>query len=79
MGETQGFMKLVVDAESDAILGGAILGPGGDESIHAVLGAMAAGRTATDLARTVHIHPTVSELWPTVAGALSPKPDVGTD
>ncbi len=71
-GETQGFMKIVVDAASDAILGAAILGVGGDEAIHAVLDTMAAGRTATDLQQTMHIHPTVAELLPTIAGELKP-------
>lgn len=71
-GETAGFMKIVVDAESNAILGASILGVGGDEAIHAVIDTMAAGRTATELAQTMHIHPTVSELLPTIAGALKP-------
>ncbi|RBP09064.1 pyruvate/2-oxoglutarate dehydrogenase complex dihydrolipoamide dehydrogenase (E3) component [Roseiarcus fermentans] len=69
-GETQGFIKVVVDRDSDAILGAAILGVGGDEAIHGVIEAMAAGRTATDYTRVVAIHPTVSELVPTVFGAL---------
>jgi len=72
-GETQGFMKVVVDAESDAILGAAILGVGGDEAVHAILDTMAAGRTAGMLQRTMHIHPTVSELIPTVLSELQPK------
>jgi pyruvate/2-oxoglutarate dehydrogenase complex dihydrolipoamide dehydrogenase (E3) component len=71
-GETQGLMKIVVDADSDAILGAAILGTGGDEAIHSVLAMMAAGKTATTLAHTMHIHPTVSELIPTMAGELKP-------
>jgi pyruvate/2-oxoglutarate dehydrogenase complex dihydrolipoamide dehydrogenase (E3) component len=71
-GETQGFMKVVVDGQSDAILGAAILGPGGDEAIHGVIEAMAAGATATAYRRVVAIHPTVSELVPTVFGELSP-------
>ena len=71
-GETQGFMKVVVDGQSDAILGAAILGPGGDEAIHGVIEAMAAGVTATAYRRVVAIHPTVSELVPTVFGELSP-------
>jgi pyruvate/2-oxoglutarate dehydrogenase complex dihydrolipoamide dehydrogenase (E3) component len=71
-GETQGFMKVVVDGQSDAILGAAILGPGGDEAIHGVIEAMAAGITATAYTRVVAIHPTVSELVPTVFGELSP-------
>ncbi len=71
-GEAQGFMKIVVDAESDAILGGAILGPGGDEAVHAILDMMQTGKTADTLRRTVHIHPTVAELIPTIAGELKP-------
>ncbi|WP_341677961.1 FAD-containing oxidoreductase [Niveibacterium sp. SC-1] len=69
-GETQGFIKVVVDAQSGAILGAAILGVGGDEAIHAVLDSMAAGRTAADMRATMHIHPTVSELIPTTFGEL---------
>ena len=71
-GETQGFMKVVVDRDSDAILGAAILGVGGDEAIHAVIEAMAAGVTVTAYTRAVPIHPTVAELVPTVFGELSP-------
>jgi pyruvate/2-oxoglutarate dehydrogenase complex dihydrolipoamide dehydrogenase (E3) component len=71
-GETQGFMKVVVDADTDAILGGAILGVEGDEAIHSVLDVMATGRPYTALQRTVHIHPTVAELIPTVLGELKP-------
>jgi pyruvate/2-oxoglutarate dehydrogenase complex dihydrolipoamide dehydrogenase (E3) component len=70
-GETQGFMKVVVDADTDAILGAAILGVEGDEAIHAVLDVMSAGGTAETMRRTVHIHPTVSELIPTVFGELA--------
>jgi pyruvate/2-oxoglutarate dehydrogenase complex dihydrolipoamide dehydrogenase (E3) component len=70
--ETLGFMKIVIDAETDAILGAAILGTGGDEAIHAVLDSMAAGTSATALARTMHIHPTVSELIPTIAAEAKP-------
>jgi pyruvate/2-oxoglutarate dehydrogenase complex dihydrolipoamide dehydrogenase (E3) component len=71
-GEAEGFMKIVVDADSDMILGGAVLGPGGDEAVHVILDMMQAGQTATSLAHTVHIHPTVSELLPTIAGELKP-------
>src|SRR5271155_600521 len=71
-GETLGFMKVVVDRDSDAILGAAILGVGGDEAIHGVIEAMAAGVTATAYTRAVAIHPTVSELVPTVFGGLTP-------
>ena len=70
-GETQGFMKLIVDGETDQILGAAILGTGGDEAIHAVLIAMNAGVSASDYARAVPIHPTVSELIPTVLGEIA--------
>lgn len=71
-GETQGFMKVVVDADTDAILGAAILGVEGDEAIHTILDSMAAKQPYTTLQRTMHIHPTVSELIPTVLGELSP-------
>ena len=71
-GETQGFMKVVVDAGSKAILGAAILGLNGDEVVHALLDVMASGGTATTVARTMHIHPTVSEYLPTLMGDLRP-------
>ena len=71
-GETRGFIKVVADHDSDAILGAAILGVGGDEAIHGVIEAMAAGLTATAYTRVVAIHPTVSELVPTAFGELSP-------
>ena len=70
--ETIGFMKLVVDAGTDAILGAAFLGTSGDEAIHTVLDIMQAGGNATTLAHTMHIHPTVCELVPTLAGELKP-------
>ncbi|MBX9641089.1 MAG: FAD-containing oxidoreductase [Mycobacteriaceae bacterium] len=71
-GETQGFMKVVVDAETDEILGAAIFGVGGDEAVHCVLDVMSAKAPYTTLSRTMHIHPTVSELIPTVLQELSP-------
>jgi len=71
-GETQGFMKAVVDAETHAILGAAILGTGGDEAIHAILYALYAGASATTLQRSMGIHPTVGELVPTLLGDLTP-------
>ena len=71
-GETLGFMKVVVDRNTDAILGAAVLGVGGDEAIHGVIEAMAAGVTASAYTRVLAIHPTVSELVPTVFGELSP-------
>jgi pyruvate/2-oxoglutarate dehydrogenase complex dihydrolipoamide dehydrogenase (E3) component len=70
--ETQGFMKVVVDAETRKILGAAILGTGGDEAIHGVLDMMNAGVTFDVLQRAMPIHPTVSELIPTVLGELKP-------
>jgi len=70
-GETQGFMKVVVDADTDRILGAAILGVEGDEAIHTLLDTMAAKQPYTTLQRTMHIHPTVSELIPTVLGELA--------
>ncbi len=71
-GETQGFMKVVVDAETQKILGAAMLGIGGDEAIHGVLDMMNAGVTYDVLQWAVPIHPTVSELWPTVLKGLKP-------
>jgi pyruvate/2-oxoglutarate dehydrogenase complex dihydrolipoamide dehydrogenase (E3) component len=71
-GETQGFMKVLVDAESKKILGASILGTGGDEAIHCILDVMYSGRPYTTIQRAMHIHPTVSELIPTVFGDLKP-------
>ncbi len=71
-GETQGFMKVLVDAESRLLLGAAILGLNGDEVIHGLLDIMAAGQPVTTIARTMHIHPTVSELVPTLLQQLRP-------
>ena len=69
-GETQGFMKIAVDAETGAILGAAILGTGGDEVIHSILDVMYAKAPWTVLRRAMHIHPTVSELVPTMLSDL---------
>ena len=71
-GETQGFMKLLVDADSKQFLGAAILGTGGDEVIHCVLDMMYARAPYTVMQRAMHIHPTVSELLPTMLGELQP-------
>jgi pyruvate/2-oxoglutarate dehydrogenase complex dihydrolipoamide dehydrogenase (E3) component len=71
-GETQGFMKVLVDADSQEILGATILGVGGDEAIHCILTAMYAKQPAALLQRSVHIHPTVAELIPTVFQDLKP-------
>jgi pyruvate/2-oxoglutarate dehydrogenase complex dihydrolipoamide dehydrogenase (E3) component len=69
-GETRGLMKVVVDARSNLILGAAILGVGADEAIHSVIDVMAAKVPYTTLQHTVHIHPTVAELIPTILGEL---------
>ena len=71
-GETQGFIKILVDAETKYILGAAILGTEGDEAIHCILDVMYAKAPYTVLQRSVNIHPTVSELIPTVLGDLKP-------
>jgi pyruvate/2-oxoglutarate dehydrogenase complex dihydrolipoamide dehydrogenase (E3) component len=71
-GETLGFMKITVDASTKRILGAAILGVGGDEAIHCVLDVMALDAPYTALQRTMHIHPTVAELIPTLLGELKP-------
>ena len=69
-GETRGFMKVVVDANTDKILGAAILGLSGDEAIHCLLDVMYADQPYTVISRAVHIHPTVAELIPTVLQEL---------
>ena len=71
-GESEGFMKVLVDAGTKEILGASILGTGGDEAIHCILDIMYARAPYTTLQRAVHIHPTVSELIPTVLGDLKP-------
>jgi len=71
-GETQGLMKLVADAETRAIVGAAILGPGGDEAIHTVVDMMNVGATIDQLAWSVPIHPTVAELIPTLVHEAKP-------
>jgi pyruvate/2-oxoglutarate dehydrogenase complex dihydrolipoamide dehydrogenase (E3) component len=71
-GETQGFMKVVVDADTEEILGAAILGVGGDEVIHAIIDIMTAKKPYTAISRTMHIHPTVSELVPTMLQEMKP-------
>jgi pyruvate/2-oxoglutarate dehydrogenase complex dihydrolipoamide dehydrogenase (E3) component len=71
-GETQGFMKAIVDAETKQILGAAILGVGGDEAVHSILDVMYAKAPYTLIQRAVHIHPTVSELIPTLLASLKP-------
>jgi pyruvate/2-oxoglutarate dehydrogenase complex dihydrolipoamide dehydrogenase (E3) component len=71
-GETHGFMKIVADRETRKILGAAILGTGGDEAIHGLVDAMSAGLDVDALLWAVPVHPTVSELIPTVLGEMKP-------
>ena len=70
--ETEGFMKIIVDAGTKQILGAAILGTGGDEVIHSLLDVMYAKAPYTVVERAMHIHPTVSELIPTMLEELKP-------
>jgi pyruvate/2-oxoglutarate dehydrogenase complex dihydrolipoamide dehydrogenase (E3) component len=71
-GETLGFMKVLVDAESERIIGAALLGIEGDEIVHSLLDVMYAGAPYTVIRRAMHIHPTVTELIPTLLGSLKP-------
>ena len=71
-GETQGFIKVLVHAETDQILGASIVGVGGDEAIHCIITAMYARQTAAFMRTNMFIHPTVAELIPTVFGELKP-------
>ncbi len=71
-GETRGFIKVIVDADTEEILGAAILGLNGDEAIHCLLDTMYASKPYTVISRAVHIHPTVAELIPTVLQEMVP-------
>jgi pyruvate/2-oxoglutarate dehydrogenase complex dihydrolipoamide dehydrogenase (E3) component len=71
-GESLGFMKIMVDADTHEILGAALLGTGCDEAIHCILDVMYAKKPYTVIQRAMHIHPTVSELIPTILGELQP-------
>ncbi len=71
-GETQGFMRILVDGDSKEILGASLLGTGCDEAVHAILDLMYAKAPYTVMQRAMHIHPTVSELLPTILGDLKP-------
>jgi pyruvate/2-oxoglutarate dehydrogenase complex dihydrolipoamide dehydrogenase (E3) component len=75
-GEPFGFMKVLVDAETRRILGAAVLGTGGDEVIHGMLDVMYADAPYSVIRRAMHIHPTVSELIPTMLWDLKPLPPV---
>ncbi|HDR9249334.1 FAD-containing oxidoreductase [Burkholderia vietnamiensis] len=71
-GESLGFMKVIVDADDHALLGASILGVTGDEVVHGLLDVMAARAPYTTISRAMHIHPTVSELVPTLLQDLHP-------
>ena len=71
-GETQGFIKIAVDAETKQFLGAAILGTGGDEVVQVLLDVMYAKAPYTVVQRAMHIHPTVAEFLPTVLSKLEP-------
>jgi len=71
-GETQGFMKIIVDAQTERILGASLLGIEGDEAIHSILDVMYADAPCSVIRNAVHIHPTVSELIPTILADLKP-------
>ena len=71
-GEEKGFMKVIIDANTEQILGATILGLNGDEIIHGMLDIMYAKASYRTILNAVHIHPTVSELIPTMLGELKP-------
>jgi pyruvate/2-oxoglutarate dehydrogenase complex dihydrolipoamide dehydrogenase (E3) component len=71
-GETQGFMKILIDAGTKEILGAALLGIECDEVIHSIIDVMYAKAPYTVIQRAMHIHPTVTELIPTMLGELKP-------
>ncbi|HKP12133.1 MAG TPA: FAD-containing oxidoreductase [Blastocatellia bacterium] len=71
-GETAGFMKILIDADTKKILGASLLGIECDEVVHSILDVMYAGAPYTVIQRAMHIHPTVSELIPTMLGELKP-------
>ncbi len=71
-GETQGFMRILVDGDSKEILGASLLGTGCDEAVHSILDVMYAKAPYAVMQRAMHIHPTVSELLPTILGDLKP-------
>jgi pyruvate/2-oxoglutarate dehydrogenase complex dihydrolipoamide dehydrogenase (E3) component len=71
-GETKGFMKILVDKETSRVLGASLLGLAGDEVIHCILDIMYAKAPSSVMQRAMHIHPTVSELIPTMMNDLVP-------
>ena len=71
-GETNGVIQLIVDAETEAIVGATILGIGGDEIISVLSNFMATGASHRIMQQALPVHPTVAELLPTVLGGLQP-------
>jgi pyruvate/2-oxoglutarate dehydrogenase complex dihydrolipoamide dehydrogenase (E3) component len=72
MSETNGFMRALIDAESKTFMGAVVFSHGGDEIIHSILDAMYANAPYTTISRAVHIHPTITELVPTMLQDLKP-------
>lgn len=72
MGETHGFMRALIDADTQHLLGAVIFGAGGDEIVHSLIDVMYAGAPFTTISRAVHVHPTISELIPTMLQDLKP-------
>jgi pyruvate/2-oxoglutarate dehydrogenase complex dihydrolipoamide dehydrogenase (E3) component len=70
-GETEGFVKLIAEARTRQIIGGAVIGPNAAELIHEIAVAMSFKSTAGQLARVPHYHPTLSEIWTYPAEALA--------
>lgn len=73
-GETTGMLKVLVDAETRRLLGASLYGIEADEVVHVFVLAMNAGVTVDRIRRAVPIHPTVSELLPTLLEGLKPLP-----
>ena len=71
-GDTRGFIKILVDADTEEILGAAILGMSGDEVVQSLLDVMYAKQPYTVISRAMHIHPTVTELIPTTLQEMTP-------
>ena len=71
-GQTEGFIKVLVDSETEQFLGASLLGLGSDEVIHSITSLMYAKAPYTVMKNAVYIHPTVSELLPTLLGKLEP-------
>jgi pyruvate/2-oxoglutarate dehydrogenase complex dihydrolipoamide dehydrogenase (E3) component len=65
-------MKVLVDADSKELLGASLLGLNADEIVHSLLDVMYARRPYTTIQKAMHIHPTVTELIPTLLGDLKP-------